>query len=147
MSNAWNKLKGIYNSEQFKPIKSALLKAASNTASNYINKAADKVASKTGNQDLKDVINVTRDTALNAKNELINQAASGDTGGSMIAADVNDENVDGVRLFEESICFDPVEVTPNKSYSAKRLSCPRGLIEGAGSCKGYKVGRNTRISL
>lgn len=158
MSNAWNKLKGIYNSEQFKPIKSALLKAASNTASNYINKAADKVASKTGNQDLKDVINVTRDTALNAKNELINQAASGDTGGgdgisptsvagSMIAADVNDENVDGVRLFEESICFDPVEVTPNKSYSAKRLSCPRGLIEGAGSCKGYKIGRNTRISL
>lgn len=146
MSNAWNKLKGIYNSEQFKPIKSALLKAASNTATNYINKAADKVASKTGNQDLKDIVNVTRDTALSAKDQLLNNG-NGLTGGSMIANEnVDGENVDGVRLFEESICYDPVEATVNTSYTANRLACPRGFLEGAGKCKGYKKGRTTRIA-
>ena len=149
MSNAWNKLKGIYNSEQFKPIKAALLNAASNTATKYINKAADKVASKTNNQDLKDIVNVTRDTALNAKDQLLNNnpQATGLTGGSMIANEnVDGENVDGVRLFEESICYDPVESTANISYTANRLACPRGYLEGAGKCKGYKRGRTTRIA-
>lgn len=158
MSNAWNKLKGIYNSEQFKPIKKALLNAANNTATNYINKAADKVASKTGNQDLKDIVNVTRDTALNAKDQLLNNTANGaitggsvvadnSVGGSMIANEnVDGENVDGVRLFEESICYDPVESTANISYTANRLACPRGYLEGAGKCKGYKRGRTTRIA-
>lgn len=148
MSNAWNKLKGIYNSEQFKPIKKALLNAANNTATNYINKAADKVAAKTGNQDLKDIVNVTRDTALNAKDQLLNNTANGViTGGSMIANEnVDGENVDGVRLFEESICYDPVESTANTSYTANRLACPRGYLEGAGKCKGYKKGRTTRIA-
>lgn len=148
MSNAWNKLKGIYNSEQFKPIKKALLNAANNTATNYINKTADKVAAKTGNQDLKDIVNVTRDTALNAKDQLLNNTANGViTGGSMIANEnVDGENVDGVRLFEESICYDPVEATANTSYTANRLACPRGYLEGAGKCKGYKKGRTTRIA-
>lgn len=148
MSNAWNKLKGIYNSEQFKPIKKALLNAANNTATNYINKAADKVAAKTGNQDIKDIVNVTRDTALNAKDQLLNNTANGAiTGGSMIANEnVDGENVDGVRLFEESICYDPVESTANTSYTANRLACPRGYLEGAGKCKGYKKGRTTRIA-
>ena len=149
MSNAWNKLKGLYNSEQFKPIKSALLKAASNTASNYINKAADKVASKTGNQDLKDVVNVARDTALNAKDQLLNSGngvIAEQEGGSMIANENADgENVDGVRLFEESICYDPIEETVNKVYSTRRLACPRGYLEGAGGCK-YRRGRSTRIA-
>lgn len=161
MSNAWNKLKGIYNSEQFKPIKKALLNAANNTATNYINKAADKVAAKTGNQDIKDIVNVTRDTALNAKDQLLNNTANGvitggavvadncatSVGGSMIANEnVDGENVDGVRLFEESICYDPVESTANTSYTANRLACPRGYLEGAGKCKGYKKGRTTRIA-
>lgn len=161
MSNAWNKLKGIYNSEQFKPIKKALLNAANNTATNYINKTADKVAAKTGNQDLKDIVNVTRDTALNAKDQLLNNTANGvitggavvadncatSVGGSMIANEnVDGENVDGVRLFEESICYDPVESTANISYTANRLACPRGYLEGAGKCKGYKRGRTTRIA-
>lgn len=148
MSNAWNKLKGIYNSEQFKPIKAALLNAANNTATKYINKAADKVAAKTDNQDIKDIVNVTRDTALNAKDQLLNNTANGViTGGSMIANEnVDGENVDGVRLFEESICYDPVESTANTSYTANRLACPRGYLEGAGKCKGYKKGRTTRIA-
>ena len=161
MSNAWNKLKGIYNSEQFKPIKAALLNAANNTATKYINKAADKVAAKTGNQDIKDIVNVTRDTALNAKDQLLNNTANGvitggavvadncatSVGGSMIANEnVDGENVDGVRLFEESICYDPVESTANTSYTANRLACPRGYLEGAGKCKGYKKGRTTRIA-
>lgn len=146
MSNAWNKLKGIYNSEQFKPIKKALLNAANNTATNYINKAADKVASKTGNQDLKDIVNVTRDTALSAKDQLLNNG-NGLTGGAMIANENADgENVDGIRLFEESICYDPVESTVNTSYTANRLAAPRGYLEGAGKCKGYKRGRTTRIA-
>lgn len=156
MSNAWNKLKSIYNSEQFKPIKKALLNAANNTATKYINKAADKVAAKTGNQDIKDIVNVTRDTALSAKDQLLNNGngltggannCATSVGGSMIANEnVNGENVDGVRLFEESICYDPVESTANTSYTANRLACPRGYLEGAGKCKGYKKGRTTRIA-
>ena len=120
MSNAWNKLKGLYNSEQFKPIKSALLKAASNTASN------------------------AKDQLLNSGNGagITDESA---VGGSQIAADVNSENVDGVRLFEESICYDPIEETVNKVYSTRRLACPRGYLEGAGGCK-YRRGRSTRIA-
>lgn len=149
MSNAWNRLKGIYNSEQFKPIKSALLKAANNTATSYINKAADKVASKTGNQDLKDIVNVTRDTALNAKDQLLNNTGNGvvnntDTGGSAI--DESAEEIGGIRLFEESVCYDPAKETVNHIYSANRLACPRGYTEAVGTTK-YRRAHTTRLVL
>lgn len=71
MSKAWQKLKEIYGSEGFKPIRNALLNAASNTASKAINKAADKISSKVQNEDLKNVINVAKETAENAKNNII----------------------------------------------------------------------------
>lgn len=78
MSNAWNKLKEIYGSESFKPIRNALLNAASNTASKAINKAADKISSKVQNEDLKNVINVAKETAETAKNNIIDtQRGSG----------------------------------------------------------------------
>lgn len=81
MSKAWQKLKDIYGSEGFKPIRNALLSAASNTASKAINKAADKISSKVQNEDLKNVINVAKETAENAKNNIIdsqlNQSGSG----------------------------------------------------------------------
>ena len=78
MSRAWNKVKEIYGSEAFKPIRNALLSAASNTATKAINKVADKAASKVQNEDLKNIINVTRETAQNAKDNLIDsQKASG----------------------------------------------------------------------
>ena len=78
MSRAWNKVKEIYGSEGFKPIRNALLNAASNTATKAINKVADKAASKVQNEDLKNIINVTRETAQNAKDNLIDsQKASG----------------------------------------------------------------------
>ena len=64
MSRAWNKVKEIYGSEAFKPIRNALLSAASNTATKAINKVADKAASKVQNEDLKNIINVTRETRL-----------------------------------------------------------------------------------
>lgn len=148
MSNAWNKLKGIYNSEQFKPIKSALLKAANNTATNYINKAADKVASKTGNQDLKDIVNVTRDTALSAKDQLLNNGSGvinkSDCGGS--AVNEEGEEIGGIRLFEESVCYDPAKETVNHMYSANRLACPRGYTEAVGTTK-YRRGHTTRLVL
>lgn len=150
MSNAWNKLKGIYNSEQFKPIKAALLNAANNTATKYINKAADKVASKTGNQDLKDIVNVTRDTALNAKNQLLNNSGNGvinesDCGGSAVNDDSGEE-IGGVRLFEESVCYDPAKETVNHIYSANRLACPRGYTEAVGTTK-YRRAHTTRLVL
>ena len=150
MSNAWNKLKGIYNSEQFKPIKSALLNAANNTATKYINKAADKVAAKTGNQDLKDIVNVTRDTALNAKNQLLNNSGNGvinetDCGGSAVN-DESGEEIGGVRLFEESVCYDPAKETVNHIYSANRLACPRGYTEAVGTTK-YRRAHTTRLVL
>lgn len=78
MSRAWTKVKEIYGSEAFKPIRNALLSAASNTATKAINKVADKAASKVQNEDLKNIINVTRETAQNAKDNIIDsQKASG----------------------------------------------------------------------
>lgn len=78
MSRAWNKVKEIYGSEGFRPIRNALLSAASNTATKAINKVADKAASKVQNEDLKNIINVTRETAQNAADNLIDsQKASG----------------------------------------------------------------------
>lgn len=78
MSRAWNKVKEIYGSESFKPIRNALLSAASNTATKAINKVADKAVSKVQNEDLKNIINVTRETAQNAKDNIIDsQKASG----------------------------------------------------------------------
>lgn len=81
MSRAWQKLKDIYGSEGFKPIRNALLNAASNTASKAINKAANKISSKVQNEDLKNVINVAKETAETAKNNIIdsqlNQSGSG----------------------------------------------------------------------
>ena len=78
MSRAWTKVKEIYGSEAFKPIRNALLSAASNTATKAINKVADKAASKVQNEDLKNIINVTRETAQNAKDNIIeSQKASG----------------------------------------------------------------------
>ena len=78
MSRAWSKVKEIYGSEAFKPIRNALLSAASNTATKAINKVADKAVSKVQNEDLKNIINVTRETAQNAKDSIIDsQKASG----------------------------------------------------------------------
>lgn len=78
MSRAWNKVKEIYGSESFKPIRNALLNAASNTATKAINKVADKAVSKVQNEDLKNIINVTRETAQSAKDNIIDsQKASG----------------------------------------------------------------------
>ena len=74
MSRAWNKIKEFYGSESFKPIKNALLNAASNTATKAINKVADKAASKVKNEDLKNIIDVTRETAQNAKDSIIEQS-------------------------------------------------------------------------
>ena len=74
MSRAWSKIKEIYGSEAFKPIKNALLNAASNTATKAINKVADKAASKVKNEDLKNIIDVTRETAQNAKDSIIEQS-------------------------------------------------------------------------
>ena len=78
MSRAWSKVKEIYGSDAFKPIRNALLSAASNTATKAINKVADKAVSKVQNEDLKNIINVTRETAQNAKDNIIDsQKASG----------------------------------------------------------------------
>lgn len=95
MSRAWNKVKEIYGSEGFKPIRNALLNAASNTATKAINKVADKAASKVQNEDLKNIINVTRETAQNAKDNIIDsQKASGciKKGGSSSNSYSNDAN-------------------------------------------------------
>lgn len=92
MSRTWNKVKEIYGSEAFKPIRNALLSAASNTATKAINKVADKAASKVQNEDLKNIINVTRETAQNAKDNIIDsQKASGclKKGGSSSSSNSN----------------------------------------------------------
>lgn len=75
MSKAWSKVKEIWGSEGFKPIKNALLNAANNTASNYIDKTAKKIAKKTDNQDLKRIVDATADVAHATKDELLNRAS------------------------------------------------------------------------
>ena len=77
MSNAWQKLKDIYGSEGFKPIRNALKSAASNYANSYIDKTASKIADKTKNEDLKNIVNTTRDVVKNAANDVIDASGAG----------------------------------------------------------------------
>lgn len=77
MSNAWNKLKQIYGSEGFKPIRNALKSAATNYANSYIDKTASKIAEKTKNEDLKNIVNTTRDVVKNAANDVIDASGAG----------------------------------------------------------------------
>ena len=78
MSNAWQKLKDIYGSEGFKPIRNALKSAATNYANSYIDKTANKIAEKTKNEDLKNIVNTTRDVVKNTTNDVINASGAGD---------------------------------------------------------------------
>lgn len=75
MSKAWSKVKEIYHSDAFKPIKQALLSAANNTATKYIDKAAKKVSSKVQNEDLKRIVDATKDVAHATKDELLDRAS------------------------------------------------------------------------
>ena len=77
MSNAWQKLKDIYGSEGFKPIRNALKSAATNYANSYIDKTASKIADKTKNEDLKNIVNTTRDVVKNAANDVIDASGAG----------------------------------------------------------------------
>ena len=77
-SNAWNKLKDIYGSEGFKPIRNALKSAATNYANSYIDKTANKIAEKTKNEDLKNIVNTTRDVVKNTTNDVINASGAGE---------------------------------------------------------------------
>ena len=76
-SNAWNKLKQIYGSEGFKPIRNALKSAATNYANSYIDKTANKIAEKTKNEDLKNIVNTTRDVVKNTTNDIIDASGAG----------------------------------------------------------------------
>ena len=168
MSNAWNKLKTIYNSEQFKPIKNALVTAASNTAQKYIDKGADRLASKTDNEDLKNVINTTRDVASNLKNEAIDQVnGTGSVfgGGSVVSSvecggglDVRRSNIDdeaddydmmsvGVKVYDDSVTNDPVEETENKGKAYKSLNGVGGFRTQAVSCGKLRAARTKRLAL
>ena len=77
MSSAWNKLKDIYGSEGFKPIRNALKSAATNYANSYIDKTASKIADKTKNEDLKNIVNTTRDVVKNTANNIIDASGAG----------------------------------------------------------------------
>lgn len=168
MSNAWNKLKTIYNSEQFKPIKNALVTAASNTAQKYIDKGADTLASKTDNEDLKNVINTTRDVASNLKNEAIDQVnGTGSVfgGGSVVSSvecggglhvrrsNIDDEADDydmmsvGVKVYDDSVTNDPVEETENKGKAYKSLNGVGGFRTQAVSCGKLRAARTKRLAL
>lgn len=75
MSRAWSKVKEIWGSEGFKPIKEALLNAANNTAQSAIDTAAKKVSSKVQNEDLKRIVKATKDVAVAAKDNVIDRAS------------------------------------------------------------------------
>ena len=163
MSNAWNKLKTIYNSEQFKPIKNALVTAASNTAQKYIDKGADKLVSKTDNEDLKNVINTTRNVASDLKDEAINQVQSSGNGfgtGSIFGgglhvprSNVDDQADDydmmsvGVKVYDDSVTNDPVEETENRGRAYKSLNGVGGFRTQAVSCGKLRAARTKRLAL
>ncbi|KAK8790347.1 hypothetical protein WA171_001873 [Blastocystis sp. BT1] len=167
MSDAWNKLKTIYNNKQFKPIKNALVTAASNTAQKYIDKGADTLASKTNNEDLKNVINTTRDVASNLKNEAIDQVngrGSVFRGGSVVSSvecggglhvrrsNIDDEVDDydmmsvGVKVYDDSVTNDPVEETENKGRVYKSLNGVGGFRTQAVSCGKLRAVRTKRLA-
>ena len=109
MSRAWSKIKEIYGSEAFKPIKNALLNAASNTATKAINKVADKAASKVKNEDLKNIIDVTRETAQNAKDSIIEQSrgngcSTSKKGGQSCSLN-NDESIKGGKASNDGEAY------------------------------------------
>ena len=163
MSNAWNKLKTIYNSEQFKPIKNALVTAASNTAQKYIDKGADKLVSKTDNEDLKNVINTTRNVASDLKDEAINQVQRSGNGfgtGSIFGgglhvprSNVDDQADDydmmsvGVKVYDDSVTNDPVEETENRGRAYKSLNGVGGFRTQAVSCGKLRAARTKRLAL
>lgn len=138
MSRAWNKVKEIYGSEAFKPIRNALLSAASNTATKAINKVADKAASKVQNEDLKNIINVTRETAQNAKDNLLeSQKASGcvKKGGSSSASNAYLSTQNKAKVFDKmandelaSDSCDEDELTdPKNIFKKKSMNVYPGL--------------------
>lgn len=138
MSRAWNKVKEIYGSEAFKPIRNALLSAASNTATKAINKVADKAASKVQNEDLKNIINVTRETAQNAKDSIIDsQKASGcvKKGGSSSASNAYLSTQNKAKVFDKmandelaSDSCDEDELTdPKNIFKKKSMNVYPGL--------------------
>ena len=139
MSRAWSKVKEIYGSEAFKPIRNALLSAASNTATKAINKVADKAVSKVQNEDLKNIINVTRETAQNAKDNIIDsQKASGcvKKGGSA-ASDANRylSTQNKAKMFDklanDELASDSCEehelTDPNNIFKKKSMNVYPGL--------------------
>ena len=136
MSRAWSKVKEIYGSEAFKPIRNALLSAASNTATKAINKVADKATSKVQNEDLKNIINVTRETAQNATNNIIDtQKASGclKKGGSSSNSYLSTQNK--AKMFDklandelQSDSCDEDELTdPKNIFKKKSMNVYPGL--------------------
>ena len=136
MSRAWNKVKEIYGSEGFKPIRNALLSAASNTATKAINKVADKAASKVQNEDLKNIINVTRETAQNAKDSIIDsQKASGcvKKGGSSSNSYLSTQNKAKVfdKLANDELASDSCDedelTDPKNIFKKKSMNVYPGL--------------------
>lgn len=138
MSRAWNKVKEIYGSEGFKSIRNALLSAASNTATKAINKVADKAVSKVQNEDLKNIINVTRETAQNAKDNLLeSQKASGcvKKGGSSSASNAYLSTQNKAKVFDKmandelaSDSCDEDELTdPKNIFKKKSMNVYPGL--------------------
>ena len=136
MSRAWSKVKEIYGSEAFKPIRNALLSAASNTATKAINKVADKAVSKVQNEDLKNIINVTRETAQNAKDNIIDsQKASGcvKKGGSSSNSYLSTQNKAKVfdKLANDELASDSCEedelTDPKNIFKKKSMNVYPGL--------------------
>ena len=64
----------------------------------------------------------------------------------LLVNDDGGEEIGGVRLFEESVCYDPAKETVNHIYSANRLACPRGYTEAVGTTK-YRRAHTTRLVL
>ena len=101
MSNAWQKLKDIYGSEGFKPIRNALKSAATNYANSYIDKTANKIAEKTKNNDLKNIVNTTRDVVKNTTNDIIDASGAGNDIESVEGAGNDIESVEGAGNQEQ----------------------------------------------
>ena len=158
MSRAWNKVKEIYGSEAFKPIRHALLNAASNTATKAINKVADKAASKVQNEDLKNIINVTRETAQNAKDSIIDsQKASGcvKKGGSSSASNAYLSTQNKAKMFDKlandelasDSCEEDELTDPKNIFKKKSMNVYPGLPNAKTIVGKYKKVRARSVFL
>jgi len=130
-SNAWTKLKGFYknNADKLKPITDILMNSAKNYANQAIDKGAQWVANKTGNNEtVSQITDVLANSAKNVANKAINDVGTygrtGEQQGSGLCDPVNatvSKNVKRGRKTQKKITVSINPSEPVTRIKARKL--------------------------